>query len=78
MMKKILALSLILVLALGLFAGCRGGATMEDMATDASEAVNDMMPKGDHGRATDGDGFIGGGNHPRHGNGAGTMMPNDF
>ncbi|MBQ2893286.1 MAG: hypothetical protein IJE24_04045 [Oscillospiraceae bacterium] len=77
-MKKMITILLVLVLTLGLFAGCRGGATMDDMATDASEAMNDLMPKDDNGQATDGDGFIGGGNHPKSGNGAGTMMPNDF
>ncbi len=78
-MKKMITLLLILVLTLSLFAGCRSGTTPEDMATTASEAINDMMPKGDNGHATDGDGFIGdgnGGNGNNGGIGNGGMMPN--
>ncbi len=70
-MKKTITLLLILVLTLSLFAGCRGGSAPEDMATEASKAIDDMMPKGDNGRATDGDGFIGDGSI-----GNGGMMPN--
>jgi len=77
-MKKTITLALILVLTVCLLAGCRGGANPEDMATDASQAMDRMISGNDNGRATDGDGFIGGGNHPKANNGAGRVMPNDF
>jgi hypothetical protein len=78
-MKKTITLLLILVLTLGLFAGCRNGTTPEDMATTASEALDDMTPKRDNANPTDGDGFIGGGNDNNGNNGTpgnGGMMPN--
>ncbi|MBQ6997141.1 MAG: hypothetical protein IJO72_04755 [Oscillospiraceae bacterium] len=73
-MKKMITLLLILVLTLGLFAGCRSGNSPEDMVTEASKAVDDMMPKSDNGHATDGDGFIGDGNGRSGMNGG--MLPN--
>lgn len=74
-MKKTITLLLILVLTLCLFAGCRAGTSPEDMATDASRAIDDMTPRADNGFATDGDGHIGdndqSGNNPNSiGNGA--------
>ena len=78
-MKKMITLLLVLVLTLSLLAGCRSGTTPEDMATTASEALNDMAPKGDNAHPTDGDGFIGDGNDSNGNNGNpgnGGMMPN--
>lgn len=76
-MKKTITIVLILVLTVCMFAGCRRGTTPEDMATQASEVIDDMMPKRDNGNATDGDGFIGG-NQPRGHIGNGGMIPNNF
>lgn len=78
-MKKMITLLLILVLTLSLITGCRNGTTPEDMATDASEALNDITPKIDNARPTDGDGFIGDGNDSNGNSGIpgnGGMMPN--
>ena len=75
-MKKTITLVLILVLTLCLFAGCRSGTTPEDMATTASKAMEDMMPKSDNANPTDSDGFIGGGNDGSNNSGNGAMMPN--
>ena len=84
-MKKTIALVLILVLIVCLFAGCRKGSTGESMATDASRMIDDMMPRSDNAHPTDGDGFIGNGsgsnnmpgsngnNTGRNGNGNGNM-----
>ena len=78
-MKKTITILLILVLTVCLFAGCRRGTTPEDMATGASEALEEMTPKSGNAHPTDGDGFIGDGND-RNGNngipGNGSMMPN--
>lgn len=69
-MKKTITLLLIVVLTLCLFAGCRSGTTPEDMATDASEAIEKMIPRSDNANPTDGDGFIGDDNAgANHGNG---------
>lgn len=76
-MKKTITIVLILVLTVCLMAGCRRGTTAEDMATQASEVIDDMMPKRDNGNATDGDGFIGG-NQSRGHIGNGGMIPNNF
>lgn len=75
-MKKTITLVLILVLTLCLFAGCRRGDSAQDMATDASKAMEDMMPNSDNANPTDGDGFIGGGNDASGNSGNGGMMPN--
>ena len=81
-MKKMITLLLILVLTLGLLAGCRNGTTPEDMATDASQALDNITPKSDNANPTDGDGFIGdrnrnNGDNGNNGNpGNGGMMPN--
>lgn len=65
-MKKIIALMLVFILAIGLLAGCRRTETPQDMVTQASEAMGDMIPKGHNGQATDGDGFIGHGMLPNN------------
>lgn len=78
-MKKTIALVLILVLTVCLCAGCRNGSTGEAVATDASRMVDDMTPRSDNARATDGNGFIGDGNDSRNSTnptGNGEMMPN--
>lgn len=77
-MKKKITLVLTLVLTLCLCAGCRNGSTAENMATDASRMIDDMTPRSDNGRATDGDGFIGGGarSSTNPNNHIGEMMPN--
>lgn len=58
-MKRTLTIVLILVLTVCLFAGCRRGSGAESMVTEASQAIDDMMPSSDGGAATDHDGFIG-------------------
>ena len=77
-MKKTITLVLTLVLTLCLCAGCRDGETAENMATDASRMIDDMTPRSDNGRATDGDGFIDDGarNSTDPSNQNGAMMPN--
>ncbi len=70
-MKKTITLVLILVLTVCSLVGCRRGDTPQDMATQASEVIDDMMPRHDRGMATDGNGYIG---NSENGNGA--MMPN--
>lgn len=64
-MKKTITLLLILVLTLSLFAGCRAGTTPEDMATEASQALENITPKDDNAHSTDGDGILGGGMIPQ-------------
>ena len=77
-MKKTITLVLTLVLTLCLCAGCRSGSTGANMATDASRMIDDVTPRSDNGRATDGDGFIDDGarssTSPSNQNGA--IMPN--
>ena len=75
-MKRTLTIVLILVLTVCLFAGCRRGSGAESMVTEASQAIDDMMPSSDGGAATDHDGFIGDDNNTTdsttastHGNG---------
>jgi len=75
-MKKTITLVLILVLTVCLFAGCRRGDSPQDMATDASKAMEDMMPKSDNANPTDSDGFIGDGNGNNGNFGNGGMLPN--
>lgn len=58
-MKKTITIALLLVLTVCLLAGCRRGNDAESMITDASQAIDDMMPSSDSGAATDHDGFIG-------------------
>ncbi len=76
-MKKTITLVLILVLTLCLFAGCRRGDSPQDMATDASKAMEDMMPKGDNANPTDSDGFIGdrSGNNRNNGDNGSNINP---
>lgn len=58
-MKRTITIVLILVLTVCLFAGCRNGNGAESMVTEASQAIDNMMPSSDSGAATDHDGFIG-------------------
>ncbi len=59
-MKNAMIFALILVLALSLLAGCRDTASGGSGSTD-SNSDSRMMPDGDNGMATDGDGMIGDG-----------------
>ena len=58
-MKTAVLLSLVLVLTVGLMAGCRPGNNAESVVDDVSNAASEMMPDSSNGDATDSDGIIG-------------------